>query len=82
MIKSHRLFEGARFYQAYSYDQWTKEQYQEEITRLKKYKAEGNLDPYDYGKDENGELQFHIDEVIARDEEAMEEAPDEVVKKK
>ncbi|MCI8485391.1 MAG: hypothetical protein HFH41_13795 [Lachnospiraceae bacterium] len=74
------FFEGDKIYHAHSYGQWTKEQYQEDITVLKKYKAEGNLDPYDYGKDENGQLQFDIDAVIARDEEAMKDAPDEVVK--
>lgn len=74
------FFEGDKIYHAYSYGQWTKEQYQEDITRLKKYKAEGNLDPYEYGKDENGQLQFDIDAVIAMDEEAMKDAPEEVIK--
>lgn len=77
---TNAFFDEAKFYHAYSYSQWTKEQYQEEITRLKQYKAEGNLDPYEYGKDENGELYFNIDEVIARDEEDMANAPDEAVK--
>lgn len=74
------FFEGDKVYHMYSYTQWTKADYQEDITRLKKYKAEGNLDPYGYGTDENGELAFHIDEVIARDEEEMKEAPEEAVK--
>ncbi|MFG6384022.1 MAG: hypothetical protein K1V96_07180 [Lachnospiraceae bacterium] len=69
-----------KFYSTYSYNEWTKEEYQEEITRLKKYKAEGNLDPYEYGKDENGELYFNIDEMIERDEEEMKRAPEEVTK--
>lgn len=72
--------EGDKFYNGHSYFDWTKEDYQERITRLKKYKAEGNLDPYDHGMDENGELQFHIDEVIANYEENMKNAPDEVKK--
>ncbi len=74
------FFEGDKVYHMYSYTQWTKADYQEDITRLKKYKAEGNLDPYEYGTDENGELYFNIDELIARDEEEMKEAPDEVIK--
>lgn len=71
---------SAKFYSAYTYDEWTKQDYQEEITRLEKYKAEGNLDPYELGKDENGALYFNIDEVIARDEEDMKTAPEEVTK--
>lgn len=74
------FFDGAKFYHAFTYGQWTKEQYQEEITRLKQYKAEGNIDPYEYGKDENGELYFNIDDVIARDEQELADAPDEVIK--
>lgn len=77
---SKAFFEGAKFYSGHTYSEWTKEQYQEEITRLKKYKAEGNLDPYEHGKDENGQLYFDIDDVIARDEEDMKDAPTEVVK--
>lgn len=77
---TNAFFEDAKFYHSYSYHEMTKEQYQEEITRLKQYKAEGNLDPYEYGRDENGELNFNIDEVIARDEEEMAEAPEEAVK--
>lgn len=75
------FFEDATFYLTYSYDEWTKKDYQEEITRLKKYKAEGNLDPYELGKnEETGELYFNIDEVIAQDEQSMQDAPEEVVK--
>ncbi len=78
---TNAFFEGARFYRALAYNQRTKEDYQEEITLLKKYKAEGNLDPYDLGKDEEtGELFFNIDEVIARDEEEMQDAPEEITK--
>ncbi len=74
------FFEGDKVYHMYSYTEWTKEDYQEEITRLKKYKAEGNLDPYDYGTDEEGNLMFDIDALIARDEEDMKNAPDEALK--
>lgn len=77
---TNAFFDNAKFYSAYTYDQWTKQDYQDEINRLKKYKSEGNLDPYEYGTDENGQPQFNIDEVIARDEEDMKNAPDEITK--
>ena len=78
---SQAFFDGAKFYSAHTYNIWTKQDYQEDITNLKKYKAEGNLDPYGYGKDEEtGELFFDIDEVIARDEQEMQDAPDEITK--
>lgn len=70
----------ATFYSIYSYNEWTKKDYQERITLLKKYKSEGNLDPYDYGVDEDGNPQFDIDEQIARNEEKMKTAPEEVTK--
>ena len=74
------FFEGDKVYHMYSYTEWTKKDYQEDITRLKKYKAQGNLDPYGYGKDENGELQYDIDAEIAMAEEAMKDAPDNIAK--
>lgn len=75
------FFEDAKFYSGITYDEMTKEDYQEEITRLKKYKAEGNLDPYELGtNEETGELYFNIDEVIARDEEDMKTAPEQATK--
>ena len=77
---TNAFFEGATFYSAFSYDEWTKEDYQEQINRLKKYKSEGNLDPYQFGEDEEGNPQFNIDEEIARHEQQMQEAPDEITK--
>ena len=74
------FFGENKIYHAYSYNELTKDWYQGEITRLKQYKAEGNIDPYEYGTDENGELYFNIDEVIARDEADMANAPDEARK--
>lgn len=71
------FFKGDKIYQGVAYHNWSKEDIQNQITTLKKYKAEGNLDPYQYGKDENGNLQFHIDEVIERYEEDLKTAPDE-----
>ena len=78
---TNAFFEGGKFYKAYTYNQQTKQDYQEEITLLKKYKAEGNLDPYEHGKnEETGELYFNIDEAIARDEEKLQDAPEEITK--
>lgn len=69
--------EEDKIYQGYSYFEWTKDDLQQMITRLKKYKSEGNLDPYDHGKDENGNLQYDIDAMIASYEERLKTAPDQ-----
>lgn len=74
------FFEGDKIYQEYGYFQWTKEQYQQDITMLKKFKAEGNLDPYNLGTYEDGSKIFDIDSVIEYDEENMKTAPDEIEK--
>ena len=75
------FFEGGKFYSGFTYYDMTKADYQEDITRLKKYKAEGNMDPYEMGiNEETGELFFNIDEMIARDEENMKTAPEEATK--
>ncbi len=75
------FFPGEKFYHRYSYDIQTKEDHRERATQLKKYKAEGNLDPYEYGRDENGNLQFDIDGQIEREEEAIETAPETAEKR-
>ncbi len=75
---TNAFFEGAKFYSAVSYKEWTKEDYENQIAILKKYKSEGNLDPYEFGTDENGQPQFDIDEEIARNEERKQEAPDKI----
>lgn len=74
------FFDGDKIYNAWSYKSMTKDQIQEKITLLKKYKAEGNLDPYDYGRDEEGKLQYDIDSQIEYYETRYEEAPEEVQK--
>ncbi len=71
------FFEGDKIYQGASYYIETKKDIQNKITTLKKYKAEGNFDPYEYGKDENGNLQFDLEGLIARYEEELKTAPDE-----
>ena len=75
------FFPGEKFYHRYSYDLQTKEDHRERATQLKKYKAEGNLDPYEHGRDENGNLQFDIDGQIEREEEAIETAPETAEKR-
>ena len=78
---SQAFFDGATFYSGYTYNVMTKQDYQNDITVLKKYKAEGNLDPYEHGiNEETGELFFDIDEVIANDEQRMQDAPEEISK--
>ena len=66
----------AKFYHS-EYLTNTKEDCRKKITELKKYKAEGNLDPYQYGKDENGAYYFDIDARIAQYEEEIKDAPKE-----
>ena len=80
-LVTEAFFPGEKFYHRYSYDLQTKEDHRERATLLKKYKAEGNLDPYDYGKDENGNPQYDIDQQIQWEEDAIADAPDEVEKK-
>lgn len=72
------FFEGAKFYHGYDYNEWTKEDYQRDLTMLKKWKAEGNLDPYNWGTDDEGNLAFDIDAAIEGDEQSMQDAPDSV----
>lgn len=70
------FFEGDKIYQGYSYHVWSKEDLQKQITMLKRYKSEGNLDPYEHGTDENGNPQYDIDAQIARYEEELKTAPE------
>lgn len=77
---TNTFFRGDKIYNAWSYQKMTKEDIQEKITLLKKYKAEGNMDPYEYGRDENGNLYYDIDAQIERYEEELQTAPEETVK--
>ncbi len=70
------FFAGDKIYQSVAYHVQSKEDIQNQITILKKYKAEGNMDPYLYGNDENGNPQFDIDASIERYEEELKTAPD------
>lgn len=76
-LVTNTFFEGDTIYHDYSYSQRTKADLQQMITTLKKYKSEGNLDPYDYGTDEEGNPQYDIDGMIERYEEELKTAPEE-----
>lgn len=71
------FFGDSKIYNGFTYTQMTKEQVQKQLTQLKKYKAEGNIDPYKQGKDENGQLYFDIDAQIAKYEQELQTAPEE-----
>ncbi len=74
------FFGDSKIYNGLTYTQMTKEQVQKQLTQLKKYKAEGNIDPYKQGKDENGQLYFDIDAQITRYERELQTAPEEAKK--
>lgn len=71
------FFPEAKFYENDSMLDYTKEYYQKKITELKKYRAEGNFDPYHYGKKADGEYRFDLDRQLLWYEENMQEAPNE-----
>lgn len=75
------FFGNSRVYDGLTYTQMTKEQIQKQLTQLKKYKAEGNMDPYQHGKDENGKLQYDINAEIERYEKELQTAPEKAEKK-
>ncbi|MDO4339380.1 MAG: DUF6034 family protein [Eubacteriales bacterium] len=67
----------AKIYSSDSYHTMTKGDYRKLIEELKGYVSEGNLDPYDQGYDDDGNLFFDIYETIAELEEEYQKAPDE-----
>lgn len=70
------FFPDAAIYSGDSYYQMTKEDYQKRIEELKGYVAEGNLDPYDFGTDENGAYYYDIYQDIENAEQSYEAAPE------
>ncbi|MDE5779311.1 MAG: hypothetical protein K2I10_12535 [Lachnospiraceae bacterium] len=74
------FFDGDKIYNGISYSTMTKAYIEERLALLKRYKAENNLDPYEYGKDENGNLYFNIDQEIENYEGWYQNAPDDVAK--
>lgn len=71
------FFPDAEIYSYDSYSQRTKADYQKEIEKLKGYVAEGNLDPYHWGTDENGSYIYDIYQMIGDYEQEMAGAPEE-----
>lgn len=70
------FFPDDDIYSASSYYVMTKADYQKKIEGLKGYVAQGNLDPFDYGTDEEGNYIFDIYGRIEEAEQRYEEAPE------
>ena len=71
------FFPEAVFYTDSSYLQMTKSDWQKQIDNLKKYIVDGNLDPYYYGTDENGNYIFDIEKTLKTYESHQQNAPEE-----
>lgn len=71
------FFPEAKFYTDGNYNQWTKADCEKQLEELKGYVAEGNLDPYDYGTDENGNNVFDIYGMIESYEQMYQDLPEE-----
>ena len=70
------FFDDAQVYDASTYTEKTKEEWQAEIEKLKGYAAAGNLDPENWGTDENGDYVYDIYGEIEKAEEAYKTAPE------
>ena len=73
------FFKDAKIYTSSSYFTRTKQQVLKELTTWKGYLAEGNMDPNGWGKDENGNYNLDIYQVIENLEQEYENAPEEKV---
>lgn len=71
------FFQGGKIYDEFEIMRMTKADCMEEIQKLKGYVAEGNLDPYEQGKDEDGNYIYDIYGAIEAWEQNYEEAPEE-----
>lgn len=76
------FFPDADVYEEYSYTQWTKADWQAKLEELKGYAAEGNLDPYNYGTDEEGNYFYDLNQSIETVEQNYQNAPEERTPKK
>lgn len=72
------FFKGAKMYDYVGYVQWTKADWQKKLEELKGYQAQGNLDPYGYGTDENGNYVYDLNGEIEAAEQNISIAPDQV----
>ena len=71
------FFQGAVIYDSYGFYQMTKSDWQERLEELKGYAAQGNLDPYNFGTDENGNYVYDLNGAIEAVEQNIVNAPDE-----
>lgn len=71
------FFSGGRVYDLEKMWEMTKDECLAKIEELKGYVAQGNLDPFGYGTDENGEFFFDLYQAIEEYERSYEEAPEE-----
>lgn len=76
---SATFFPGAKFYSAESYWQPTKADLAKNLNELKGYLAEGNMDPFGWGTDENGNYTFDLQAEIENLEMQYESTPEEKV---
>ncbi|MDE6312292.1 MAG: hypothetical protein K2M46_01515 [Lachnospiraceae bacterium] len=70
------FFEDAEIYDADSYTKKTKDEWQEMIEELKGYEAAGNLDPYGWGTDENGNYVYNLSGQIEYYKQRYAQAPE------
>lgn len=76
-LVTNTFFKNAKIYSYSSYFTRTKDQILKELTTWKGYLAEGNLDPNNLGKDEDGNYYLDIHQVIEELEQEYENAPEE-----
>lgn len=80
-LVTEAFFGDAPIYDYFGYTQMTKADWQAKIEELKGYAAEGNLDPYNYGTDQDGNYTYDLYGSIEAAEINYENAPEERVLK-
>lgn len=73
---TNTFFKGGTYYNGFKYNTPEKSSLEEDLAYLKKCKAEGNNDPYDYGTNPEGILKYDIDMEISSLEEEIKTAPE------
>lgn len=71
------FLQGGKIYDTSEYMSPTKAECKEKLDKIKEALEAGNMDPYNMGKDEDGEYRVDINEVIANLEKEYQEAPEE-----
>lgn len=77
---TNAFFAGEKIYNGYYYRQPTRGERQAQLEKMKRYREEGNLDPYGFGKDEDGNWLYDLEEAIQQYEESLEYLLDERIK--